>query len=34
MPKDGTSCGGGFLVSAVVAVMRGVDFDPDTVTLM
>lgn len=31
MPKDGTSSGGGFIVSAVGAVVRGVDFDPDAV---
>lgn len=34
MPKDGTSFSGGFIVSGVVAVTCGMDFDPEAVMLM
>lgn len=34
MPKDGTSFGVGFNFSGVVAVTRGVDFDPEAVMLL
>lgn len=34
MPKDGTSFGGGFIVSGVVAVTCGVDFDLEAVMLI